>query len=144
MNLLQKSHNNKSIFTLLLVACLTAGSIFTVRGNNEKIISKARAAVENASPDDWETYAKSAELCISKNINMKEASKWLDHSLSIKKTTYNLKVKGDYYLKNKLPVKAMEKYLEAIDVGKAKNFSFDSSELQSRIDKARKLQKKLT
>lgn len=143
MKLLQKSHNNNSVFTLLLVASLTVGSAFSAQANNEKIISKARAAIENASPDDWETYAKSAELCIAKNINMKEASKWLDHSLSIKKTTYNLRVKGDYYLKNKLPVKAMEKYLEAIDVGRAKDFYFDSSELQSRIYKARKLQKKL-
>lgn len=143
MKLLQKSHNNKSVFALLLVATLSVSTAFAAGINNEKVISKARAAVENASPDDWETYAKSAELCIAKNINMKEASKWLDHSLSIKKTTYNLRVKGDYYLANKLPVKAMEKYLEAIDVGKAKDFYFDSSKLQSRIDKARKLQKKL-
>ena len=143
MKLLQKSHNNKTIFMLLLVASFSVGSVFSAHANNEKIISKARAAVENASPDDWETYAKSAAICIAKNVNMKEASKWLDHSLAIKKTTYNLTVKGDYYLKNKLPVKAMEKYLEAIDVGKAKDFYFDSSELQGRIDKARKLQKKL-
>ena len=143
MKLLQKSHNNKSIFTLLLVASLTVSNAFAAHANNEKIITKARAAIENASPDDWETYAKSAEVCIAKNINMKEASKWLDHSLSVKKTTYNLKVKGDYYLKNKLPVKAMEKYLEAIDIGKAKDFYFDTSELQGRIGKARKLQKKL-
>jgi len=113
------------------------------KSGNDKIISKARAAVENASQDDWETYAKSAELCIEKNINMKEASKWLEHSISIKKTTLNLRIKGDYYLKNKLPRKAMEYYLLAIETGKANDFYFDSSRLQSRIDKARNLEKKL-
>ncbi len=144
MKLLQKSHNNKSIFTLFMAVCILVATAATADANNEKIISKARAAVEKASLDDWETYAKSAEICIVRNINMKEASKWLDHSLSVKQTTYNLQVKGDYYLKNKLPIKAMEQYLKAIDVGKKKDFNFDTSQLQSRIDKARKLQKKLT
>ncbi len=144
MKLPQKSLNNitkiSSLFFLLSFVFATANARPI---NNEKAILKARAAIEKASLDDWETYAKSAEMCISKNVNMKEAFKWLDHSIAIKPTTYNLRVKGDYYLKNKLPRKAMEQYLKAIDIGKAQDKDYDMSELQNRIGNARKLQKKL-
>lgn len=144
MKLLQKSrNNNNTIPSLILLLTFIFSSAFTGPIKNDKVISKARAAIENASLDDWETYARSAESCISKNVNMKEASKWLDHSIAIKETVYNLRVKGDYYIKNKLPVKAMEQYLKAIDLGKSHDTYFDMSDLQNRIGKARKLQKKL-
>ncbi len=144
MKLPQKSLNNiNKISSIFLLLTFLFSAAYAGPGNNDKAISKARAAIEKASLDDWETYAKSAEMCISKNVNMKEASKWLDHSIAIKATTYNLRVKGDYYLKNKLPRKAMEQYLKAIDIGKAKDNNYDMSDLQNRIGKARKLQKKL-
>ncbi len=144
MKLLKKSLNNKSIFSFIMVALLSVSSVIaSYSPSNEKTISKARTAIQNASQDDWETYAKSAQICIEKNINMKEAFTWINHSIEIKESTMNLTIKGDYYLKNKLPRKAMEQYLKAIELGKEFDFDYDTSDLQAKIDKARKIQKKL-
>ena len=98
----------KSIFFALLLIATTAQ--FSYAGYGDKTSDKARTAVENAAPDDWKTYAKSAQKCIRKKVNLKEAATWIDKSLSIKETAYNLEVKGDYYAAMNLPEKAIEMY----------------------------------
>ena len=95
----------KIVVAALLITFL--GTSFTYAGVNlddkdSKSVIKARKAAENAAPDDWTTFAQSAALCIRKNTNMKEASQWIDKSLEIQETQYNLEVKGDYYKANKL------------------------------------------
>ena len=82
-------------------------------GINEKIVEKARYAVEQAAPDDWYTLAQSAQKCIQKGINLKEAVVWLNESLRIKRTPYNLEIQGDYFAKNRLPLKAIHAYAES-------------------------------
>ena len=104
-------------------------------GKNEKVFSKNSEIIDNAAPDDWHTLASCAEACIKKNIINKEVADWIDRSLKIRKTAYNLEVKGDYYIKNKLPNKAGECYLEAIQVGIDEDINFDYSGLQEKIAK---------
>ena len=99
----------------------------------DKTTLKAREAVANASPDDWYTYAKSAEKCIKKGVNLKEASDWLDHSIDIKETAYNLELKGDYYKANRLPDKALKYYVKSMQVGKEENTNFDARDIQRKI-----------
>ncbi|MDN5200774.1 hypothetical protein QQ008_05365 [Fulvivirgaceae bacterium BMA10] len=138
---------NESLNNKLVAAMLLLTTIFASSGayalSDDKVVTKARQSVEEAGPDDWQTYAKAAEMCIQKSVNMKEAAKWLDHSLEIKETPLNLRVKGDYYLKNRLPRKAINYYIKSMDAARKIDFYFDASDLQRRIAKAKKMQKKL-
>ena len=109
----------------------------------DKVVEKARAAVNAASPHDWETYAKSAQMCIKKKVNLAEAKEWLDKSLSIKETPYALEVAGDYYMVNKLAREAITYYIKSINMIKAKDFYASTSALQEKINKAKLMQEKV-
>jgi hypothetical protein len=131
----------KIVVAALLITFL--GTSFTYAGVNlddkdSKSVIKARKAAENAAPDDWTTFAQSAALCIRKNTNMKEASQWIDKSLEIQETQYNLEVKGDYYKANKLYKEAVSYYIKSIAAGRNANKNFDTSKLQNKILAIRK------
>jgi len=99
----------------------------------DKVTLKARELVNEAAPDDWMTYAKAAEKCINKGVNLKEAAQWLDTSIEIKETAYNLELKGDYYVSNNLTDKALEYYVKTLKVGKEQDFNFDARGIQKKI-----------
>lgn len=119
-------------FCMLLVAFASQSALAENRGT-DRTTEKAREAVENASPDDWKTYAESAERCIKKGVNLKEASSWLDKSLAIKETAYNLKVKGLYYEKNNLPEEALQAYVKSLKAGLAQDINYVDSETQKKV-----------
>lgn len=124
------------IIPSLLAAALILGissSHVSFARTNEKTTEKAREAVENAGPHDWYTLAASAEKCFKKKVNLKEASEWLDQSLEIAQMPYNLELKGDYYIVNKLPEQALEFYLRAINVMKEQDGKADVSKIQKKI-----------
>lgn len=124
------------IFTRLFVILLVAGSTINgsfASGRTDKITEKAREAVAEASPDDWYTLAQSAEKCLAEGVNLKEAAGWLDQSLAIKETPYNLKLKGDYYASNRLPDKAIECYSKSIRVGMLADPSYKDMDVQNKI-----------
>lgn len=123
--------NIKQAMALVLAMAVTFVSFAHQPG--EKTIEKARNAVENASPDDWHTLAASAEKCLNKEINLKEANEWLDRSIQIKATAYNLSLKGDYYALNKLPKKAVEYYVKAANAAKSNDSKADVTEYQRKI-----------
>lgn len=99
----------------------------------DKVTLKARELVNEAAPDDWMTYAKAAEKCINKGVNLKEAAQWLDTSIKIKETAYNLELKGDYYVSNNLPDKALEYYVKTIKIGKEQDVNYDARSIQQKI-----------
>lgn len=101
--------------------------------NESRAVQKAREMVEESAYHDWHTLAKAAERCIVIDKNLKEAYDWLEMSIELKETVYNLTVLGDYYLKNDLPVKAMNTYLKALGMARNENRAFDGSELESKI-----------
>ncbi len=101
---------------------------------NNKMVLKTRAAVEDASPDDWRTLAESADKMFQKKLNLKEAASWIDRSLDIKETAYNLEVKGDYYVINNLPERALEYYVKSIALGR-EDASFNTGRVQDKIMK---------
>jgi len=126
----------KIVIAFLLVAFL--GTSFTYANadlddKDSKSVIKARKAIQNAGPDDWTTFAQSAAVCIKKNTNMKEASQWINKSLEIKETQYNLEIKGDYYKANKLYREAMGYYIKSITVGRSLDSKFDAAKLQNKI-----------
>ena len=55
--------------------------------------------------------------------------------INIKLRYRNLELKGDYYMINKLPEKALESYVEAMNSLKTQDFSADISGLQKKISK---------
>lgn len=121
------------MFAVVFLTLLVNIDSFAEKNNTDKTTEKAREAVQNASPDDWYTLAKSAEKCIDKGVNLKEAIQWLDQSLAIKETPFNLKVKGDYYVQSRLPEKALEYYSKSIRVGKLDDPSYMDAETQEKI-----------
>ncbi len=128
-----------AIKSMIVVAM--AFLLFTTPGfsidKSEKVISKARAMIEKAAPDDWESYAKAAALCVKKNVNLTEAKSWLDTSLKIKESVVANEVAGDYYMLNKLYNKAIDHYVKSMLLIKEKDFYADTSGLQEKIDKAK-------
>ncbi len=124
----------KMIALVFFTVCVSANTFAGV-SNTDKTIEKAREAVENASPDDWYTLATSAKKCIEKWVNLKEAAMWLDQSLAIRETPFNLKLKGDYYVYNRLPEQALEYYSKSIRVGKLSDPAYMDAEAQEKIVK---------
>lgn len=102
---------------------------------DDKTTLKAREAVENASPDDWMAYAESAEKCMKKNVNLKEAAEWLDKSIAIKSTPYNQKLKGLYYEKNNLTSEAIKCYVESLRLGLESDIHYSDQETQLKVKK---------
>lgn len=128
----------KSLFVCAVVSAsflLNLNAYATQEKSNpkDKTTIKAQEAVNNASPDDWKTLAVNAEKCIKKNVNLKEASEWLDRSLEIKEDAYNLRVKGDYYYQNNLPEKALDYYIKSIRSGLANDINYVDTETQLKI-----------
>jgi hypothetical protein len=66
---------------------------------------------------------------------MKEAYAWLDQSLEIAETPFNLELKGDYYKENRLPEKAVEYYVLAMAAMKENDGSADVKKLQRKVAK---------
>lgn len=127
---------NTKIRTSLLAVALVLGALSVPASyakTNDKTAEKAREAVENAGPHDWYTLAASAEKCFKKKVNLNEASEWLDQSLEIAQMPYNLELKGDYYILNKLPDQALEFYVKAMNVMKEKDGEADVSKIQKKI-----------
>ena len=124
------------VFARIFLIAFTIGSFASTsfaHDRNDRTTKQARQAVEQASPDDWYTLAQSAEKCIAKGVNLKEAAEWIDQSLAIQETAYNLKIKGDYYLSNRLPEQALEYYSRSIRVGKLDNPGYMDADTQEKI-----------
>ena len=115
------------------LACTVSLSSFANGNNDGKVIEKARDAVENAAPDDWYTLAINADKCFKRNENMAEASRWLDRSIAIIETPYNMELKGDYYVKNKQPKKALAFYVKAMKMAKENHGDADITEIQKKV-----------
>jgi len=123
----------KRALILSLTLFVFLGNVAFASNVEEKTTEKTRETVENAGPDDWHTLAICAEKCFEKKVNMKEATKWLNESLAIKRAPFNLELQGDYYMINQLPEKALVSYIEAMNILKKENNSADFSKLQKKV-----------
>lgn len=121
-----------------LIVFASVSSIAFADKNEDRTTDKARAEVAKASADDWHTLAINAEKCFKKKVNLKEASEWLDRSLQIAETSFNLELKGDYYVMNNLEDKAIEYYVKAVNACKDKS-SLDVLKIQQKIKDIRKI-----
>lgn len=129
--------NVRLILMMLAVAFVGTSVYAAPSATGNRTVEKARLAVEEAAPDDWFTYAESAEKCMKKKVNLKEAKQWLDKSLKIKGTPYNLAVMGDYYNMNKLPEKALEYYVKSLRVGMEQDITYQDRATHAKMMKVR-------
>lgn len=106
---------------------------------NNRTAEKARQAVEEAAPDDWYTYAQSAEKSIRKKENLKEVKGWLERSLEINQNAYNLAVMGDYYTLTNLPIKAYKYYVKSLKTGFEQDSNFNDPITHEKMMKARSI-----
>lgn len=124
-------------FQKIMIAAIVVGAFtFNAEAKESNAVKKAKEAVE-AEPADWQTLAKSAKVCFRKGENTDQALKWIDESISLKKTAQNLEIKGDYYASVNNNEKALAYYAEAANVGRSNDPKFDSSKLQTKIWKMR-------
>lgn len=126
----------KTLVKVIVATLLLTVSVFgSYAKKDDKIALKSRQIVENATPDDWKALAEAAAICVKKKTNLTQAAEWLDKSLSIKTTAYNLEIKGDYMLLSNLPQEAMSFYIKAMQTGLSTESNFDVTALQSKIAK---------
>mgnify|MGYP001823114341 CR=1 FL=1 len=129
---------NVKVMMMALATVFVSASIYAAPTTaDSKTVSKARLAVEEAAPDDWHTYAESAEKCMKKKVNLKEAKVWLDRSLDIQETPYNLAVMGDYYQMNALPEQALEYYVKSLRLGLEQDINYQDPVTHAKMMKAR-------
>ncbi|MTI22493.1 hypothetical protein E1176_15785 [Fulvivirga sp. RKSG066] len=119
------------LMALAMVFCTIAAQAI------DKTTTKARAVIEKAAPDDWESYAKAAKMCIQKKVNLAEAKSWLDRSLEIKENAFAHEVAGDYFNINKIYDKAVNHYVKSMMLTKQSDFYADVSELQKKIERTK-------
>ena len=127
----------KTIIKSLVIVSIACISFAGFAADNNQTVLKSRKMVELAAADDWKALADAAKNCIDKKTNLAEANEWLDKSLTIKTTGYNLLVKGDYYMATNLPEKALESYVAAMKLILSENPNADLKELQGKITKAK-------
>jgi len=118
-----------------LIFFASVSSVTWASTGEDRTTDKARAEVAKASSDDWQTLAANAEKCFRRKVNLKEASQWLDKSLEIAETRYNLELKGDYYNMNNLQDKAVDYYVKAIGIAQANRATTEVIALQQKIAK---------
>lgn len=128
---------NVKMFLFALAALIISAGAYAGTDNN-KTAEKARQAVEEAAPDDWYTLANSAERCIRKKVNLAEAKGWLEKSLKIKQSPYNLAVMGDYYQLNNLPEEALKYYVKSLRVGLEQDVNYRDPVTHEKMMKVRK------
>lgn len=127
--------NCQNLKTILAFAFVLLSSTAILAKVEDRTTEKTREAVENASPHDWYTLAVSAEKCFKKKVNKKQAYEWLEQSLAIAETPFNLELKGDYYNDNQLPDKALEFYVRAMNNIKENDGDGEVTHLQKKISK---------
>jgi len=81
-------------------------------------LTKARAAVAAAKPDDFQTRAQAANYALSNKLAVEEAMGWLDQSIKIKETLGNVGLKARVLAEQGKTAEAIAAGERAIVVGK--------------------------
>jgi hypothetical protein len=88
---------------------------FTFKVNTiDKVLAAARKAI-----DDWRVPYRAATFCLDNNVNLTEARGWMDKSIAMKETMYNLAGKARFLALDGKKADAIALAKRAITVGKA-------------------------
>ena len=111
-------------FTPFFTICLLCVSFVFASGSDvdiEEFISKHKARIEKAAPDDWKTFADCANALISRRIAAEEVLQWIDQSIKVKETIYNRTIKGDFLVVKGKIKEAQAEYVRAIELARETN-----------------------
>ncbi len=128
--------NKKSLLAVLVLlsAIVVNAHVYT---GKDKVLNKARKAVASNFDNSWKVFAHSASLIIAEDIALEEAKEWLEASLKIQKTSFNLEVMGDYYFTMGDKKSAIKYYHESLLLLKETTLNPDTGQLQAKIWNAR-------
>lgn len=88
-------------------------------------------ALTHAAEDDYEIYAKSAQIIVNWNTDLETAKEWIDTSNEIEENALAYEVLGDYYLHLGNNEKAIESYEKSLSI-----VMFDSdTSLEARVQR---------
>lgn len=128
--------NKKSLLAVLVLLSAIVVNAH-VYDSKDKVLNKARKAVASNFDNSWKVFAQSASMIIEKDIALEEAKEWLEASLKIQKTSFNLEVMGDYYLATGDKETAIKYYYESLLLLKETALNPDTGQLQAKIWNAR-------
>ena len=128
----------KGFFAVAMMATVFAVSATTIElEGKDKVVEKAREAVATNYDNNWKVFATSAAMVLEKGIALDEAKKWLDTSIQIKETSFNLELMGDYFMAKGESYKAMDYYVQSLITLKETSIDPNTDNLQAKIWKAR-------
>lgn len=108
----------KKLSLILILLFLSAGFTFGVVWDNnaaeEALIEEVKIKADKVKEGDWKALADCAKTLLEKRINYGEVKDWLEKSVSVKETWYNVSLMGDYYVNTRDFDKAYENYIKAI------------------------------
>jgi len=88
--------------------------LFTIKVDTvDKVLAAARKAI-----DDWRLPYRAATFCLDNNVNLAEARGWMDKSIAMKETMYNLAGKARFLALDGKKADAIALAKKAIAVGK--------------------------
>ena len=93
-----------------------------------KVLAAARKAV-----DDWRLPYRAATFCLDNNVDLAEARGWMDKSVAMKETMYNLAGKARFLALDGKKADAIALAKKAITVGKAQDPKADTAMVDNLI-----------
>jgi hypothetical protein len=94
----------------------------------DKVLSAARKAI-----DDWRLSYRAAVFCLDNNVNLEEARGWMDKSVAVKETMYNLAGQARFLALDGKKDEAIALAKKAITVGKAADPKADTAMVDNLI-----------
>ncbi len=103
------------------------------------VLDRYRKTLVGAAGFNAVNYQRAADYCITKNINLDEAAKWIDHSIAIQESASNLLTKAQLLNKQgkKVEADALEK--KAFSIGteaELNTYGYSLMQQQNDIDNA--------
>lgn len=131
--------NKKSLLAVLVLlsAIVVHANVVNPNIGKDKVLNKARKAVASNFDNSWKVFAQSASMIIEEGVALEEAKSWLDASLKIQKTSFNLEVMGDYFFATGDKAAAIKYYHESLVLLKETTLDPDTGQLQAKIWKSR-------
>ena len=97
-------------------------------GTIDKVLAAARKAI-----DDWRLPYRAATFCLDNNVNLAEARGWMDKSIAMKETMYNLAGKARFLALDGKKADAIALAKKAIAVGKTADPKADTAMVDNLI-----------
>src|SRR5262249_46479291 len=91
-------------------------------------VKKAVANIEKVVPTatDWSVPYDAAEFAVNQNLDKKQAMDWVNRSIALKETFWNLRLKADMLAKDGNTKEAISLAEKAVALGKANNDESDA------------------